>query len=160
MVPFVSHVPWGPCCSFVQVRSVCSPYFGEAKKGKSPAAATERHQDSAKNQVRNSTQGFDRLSPILRYLRTNGARLRQAQPERGWGRKRARNSGAGVFGVGAQIPRACGSPCGCCASLHSEIVIRPQKPGSADIALHSKAKLRPNPKNQTQTTPCQSLPIQ
>ena len=24
------------------------PYFGEAKKGKSPAAATERHQDSAK----------------------------------------------------------------------------------------------------------------
>jgi hypothetical protein len=33
------------------------------------------------------------------------------------------NSGAGVFGVGAQIPRAFGSPFGCCASLRSEIVI-------------------------------------
>ena len=33
----------------------CLLFFGEAKKSKSPAAATERHQDSAKNQVRNST---------------------------------------------------------------------------------------------------------
>ena len=31
--------------------------------------------------------------------------------------------GAGVFGVRAQIPRACGSPFGCCASLRSEIAI-------------------------------------
>ena len=50
------------------------------------------------------------------------------------------NSGSGVFGVGAQIPRAFGSPFGCCASLRSEIVIRPQKPGSADIALCSRTK--------------------
>ena len=39
------------------------------------------------------------------------------------------NSESGVFGVGAQIPRAFGLPFGCCASLRSEIVIRPQKPG-------------------------------
>ncbi len=45
------------------------------------------------------------------------ARLRQAQPERGG--ERARNSEAGVFGVRAQIPRAFGSPCGCCASLRA-----------------------------------------
>ena len=39
------------------------PYFGEAKKGKSPAAATERHRNSARSWVVDSTQGFDRLSP-------------------------------------------------------------------------------------------------
>ena len=83
------------------------PYFGEAKKGESPAAATERHQDLAKNAVIESRK-----------------RLRLAQPER-----RETNSGSGVCGVRAQIPRAFGSPFGCCASLRSEIVIRPRKPG-------------------------------
>ena len=39
------------------------PYFGEAKKGESPAAATERHQDFAKNPGADAAQGFDRLSP-------------------------------------------------------------------------------------------------
>ena len=56
-------------------------FFGEAKKSKSPAAATERHQNSSRNPLSESTQGFDtlaypvlryrRVSPILRYLRTN-----------------------------------------------------------------------------------------
>ena len=41
------------------------PYFGEAKKGESPAAATERHQDLAKNAVIESRR-----------------RVRRAQPER------------------------------------------------------------------------------
>ena len=41
----------------------CLLFFGEAKKSKSPAAATERHQDSSKFQVHDSTQGFDGLSP-------------------------------------------------------------------------------------------------
>ena len=53
------------------------------------------------------------------------------QPERGGRSARTEKeaeSGAGVFGVRAQIPRAFGPPCGCCASLRSEIVIRPQKP--------------------------------
>jgi hypothetical protein len=45
------------------------------------------------------------------------------QPER-W----ESNPESGVFGVGAQIPRAFGPPFGCCASLRSEIVIRPPKP--------------------------------
>ena len=40
------------------------------------------------------------------------------------------NSGSGVFGVGAQIPRAFGSPFGCCA------------------ALRFAAKLRSDPENQ------------
>ena len=60
-----------------------------------------------------------------------------AQPDRErerdweWERKtRKRDSGSGVLGVGAQIPRAFCPPCGCCASLRSEIVIRPQKPFS------------------------------
>ena len=99
--------------------SYVSGLYSEEKKGKSPAAATERHQDLAKNAVFESTQGFDRLSPILRYLRTNGLAFRQSQPERdGDGeRKQKRHSGSGVFGVGAQIPRAFVSPCGCCASL-------------------------------------------
>ena len=64
------------------------PYFGEAKKGKSPAAATERHRNAAKNTEVESQQGFDtsarsfdtsgrtekgfdRLSPILRSFDTS-----------------------------------------------------------------------------------------
>ena len=54
------------------------------------------------------------------YLRTNGIGLRYLSPNGG------ENSGSGVFGVGAHIPRACGLPFGC-ASLRSEIVIRPPK---------------------------------
>jgi hypothetical protein len=34
------------------------PYFSEAKKGESPAAATERHRNSSKNLVLESGQGF------------------------------------------------------------------------------------------------------
>ena len=71
--------------------------FGEAKESESPAAATERHQDSSKcPALRSSTKQF----------------------------------GSGRFRVEAQIPRAFCPPCGCCASLRSEIVIRPQKPFS------------------------------
>ena len=36
------------------------------------------------------------------------------------------NSEAGVFGVRAQIPQACGSPCGCCASLAAKLRSDPQ----------------------------------
>ena len=82
--------------------------LAKQKKSESPAAATERHRILAKNAVIESRK-----------------RRRQAQPERAWGRERKRHSGSGVFGVRAQIPRAFGSPFGCCASLRSEIVIRP-----------------------------------
>jgi hypothetical protein len=43
-------------------------FFGEAKKSKSPAAATERHRNSSKDLVSDSTQGFDTSA------RTAGAR--------------------------------------------------------------------------------------
>ena len=39
------------------------PYFGEAKESESPAAATERPQDSSMSQQIEKEQGFDRLSP-------------------------------------------------------------------------------------------------
>ena len=42
---------------------LCLLSFGEAKEGKSPAAATERHRNSAQSEVVDSTQGFDTLSP-------------------------------------------------------------------------------------------------
>jgi hypothetical protein len=38
-------------------------FFGETKKCKSPAAAIERHQDSADDAVTESMGGFDGLSP-------------------------------------------------------------------------------------------------
>ena len=73
-------------------------------------------------------KSFDRLSPNGDGNGT-GSGIREQVSE------------AGVFGVGAQIPCAFGLPFGCCASLRREIVIRPQKPGSADIALRHAAKL-------------------
>ncbi len=78
------------------------------------------------------------------------ARLRQAQPERGG--ERARNSEAGVFGVRAQIPRAFGSPCGCCASLRSKIVIRPQKPGLFYTSARTGGHLKSTPCKTPQPT--------
>jgi hypothetical protein len=38
-------------------------FFGETKKCKSPAAATERHRNSYKNQLIEKEQGFNTLSP-------------------------------------------------------------------------------------------------
>ena len=69
--PIPNPFPKNPCeCaeerSFKRIRaSDCLsagefPYFGEAKKGKSPAAATERHRDLADEAVTESTAGFDR----------------------------------------------------------------------------------------------------
>ena len=43
--------------------SLCLLSLGEARESESPAAATERHQDSLENQVRDLMQGLDRLSP-------------------------------------------------------------------------------------------------
>ena len=60
--------------------------LAKQKKSESPAAATERHQDLAKNAVIESRR-----------------RLRQAQPERGW----ERNSQAGVFRVRASPQLKC-----------------------------------------------------
>ena len=66
------------------------PYFGEAKKGESPAAATERHQDLAMNAVIESRR-----------------RLRQAQPER----EGERGTVAGTtFGIGRFRGRSTNSP--------------------------------------------------
>ena len=62
------------------------PYFGEAKKGESPAAATERLRNFAERMLTRSEK----------------------------------KSESGVFGVRAQIPRACGPPL---RVLRSEIVI-------------------------------------
>jgi hypothetical protein len=47
------------------------PYFGEAKKGESPAAATERHQASAKQPDTSiQTQGFNEPSPNAKKITT------------------------------------------------------------------------------------------
>jgi hypothetical protein len=70
--------------------SLCLLSLGEARESESPAAATERLRNVAKNLVMDSTQGFDRLSPnglgsegfdtlaypVLRYRRVspNGGR--------------------------------------------------------------------------------------
>ena len=136
----------------------CLLFFGEAKKSESPAAATERHQDSAKNQVRNSTQGFDRLSPILRYACVPCPELVEGSGRTGQGfdrlspngdgdgsgsghaiRKRAFSGSEHKFPAPSARPsgasqRNCDPTpktrrCGNCASLRNEIVIRPQKPG-------------------------------
>jgi hypothetical protein len=40
-------------------------FFGETKKCRSPAAATERHRNYAQEAVLKSTEGFDRLSPTV-----------------------------------------------------------------------------------------------
>ena len=43
--------------------SLCLLSLGEARESESPAAATERHRNSAQGWVVDSTQGFDKLSP-------------------------------------------------------------------------------------------------
>ena len=93
--PIPNPFPKNPCeCaeerSFKRIRaSDCLsagefPYFGEAKKGKSPAAATERHRDLADEAVTESTAGFDRSARSFDTSgRTGGQEqgltLRQAQ---------------------------------------------------------------------------------
>ena len=147
-------------------------FFGEAKKSKSPAAATERHQDSAKNQVRNSTRGFDRPQPdpsIPQDERgkasTGSARsfdtlaypvlsLSKGQDERGKASTGSARTGMGTeagtgtqFGSGRFRGQSTNSPRLRLALrlalrvLRSEIVIRPRKPGSADISLRCATKL-------------------
>ena len=118
------------------------PYFGEAKKGESPAAATERHQDSAKNPGTDATQRFDRRSP-----NGDGSGGGNATGIR----KRTSRK------VKAQIPQACGPPCGCCASLRSEIAIRPQnyktpKPQAAQTITPPQPPHSPPPAHQPGST--------
>ena len=95
-----SGTPAGPSTAGCPQRSggtqtVGSPFFslgffGESKKSKSPAAATERHQDLAMNAVIESRR-----------------RLRQAQPER----EGERGTEAGTtFGIGRFRGRSTNSP--------------------------------------------------
>ena len=120
-------------------------FFGEAKKSKSPAAATERHRNFVKNPGADAAQGFYRLNPNGDGNGTGSGIRKQ-------------DSDAGVFGAKAQIPQAFSLPCACCASR--KIMIRPQKPGSVDIALLHAAKSQPAPENHTQNTHRQTLLIQ
>ena len=48
--------------------------FGEAKKGKSPAAATERHWNLAERAVPDSKQGFDTSARTEGRLGPNGVK--------------------------------------------------------------------------------------
>ena len=67
-------------------------FFGEAKKSKSPAAATERHRNPATTLTHDSAQRFDTSA------------------------RAALETGTGIFGVRAQIRQAFSSPYGCCAA--------------------------------------------
>jgi hypothetical protein len=129
--------------------------FGEAKESRSPAAAMERLRDSAKNPGADPNARLRQAQPErfgvqrLRYLSPNGkgqdfdklspnglggAPLRQVQPERVGGaarRKWERNRKRAFWGSEHKFPEPAARPAGAalrCASLRSEIVIRPQKP--------------------------------
>ena len=89
-------------------------FFGEAKKSESPAAATERHQDSAKNAViesrRKASTGSARTGRGTRTVRGPGFRS-----GRFWGQ----STNSPSLRPALRVLRF----------ARSEIVIRPQKPG-------------------------------
>ena len=72
---------------------------------------SSKGQSAAKPSIERTLSGKLRLPPNRRSCRTPGFR------------RHADKSESGVFGVRAQIPRACGPPFGCFASLRSEIAI-------------------------------------
>ena len=123
----LSSTPAGPSTAGCPQRSggtqtvgspfFCLLFFGEAKKSESPAAATERHRNSSTSLVIDSIKNaLIWLSPILRYLRTNGEKASKGSARTGTGTGTGTGPGIGTknketgFGIGRFRGRRTNSP--------------------------------------------------